>query len=95
MSRSKWKAPFVNVSLFGKDILLGGNPPSYVKKNKDRKSVITNFLVGKNIYVYNGKTFKKIYISREKVGFKLGIFSFTRKYTAKIITKQNVSKKKK
>ena len=39
--------------------------------------------VGKNISIYNGNTFKKILVDRKHVGFKVGEFAFTRKYTKK------------
>jgi ribosomal protein S19 len=44
--------------------------------------------------VHNGKEFKKIFITREKIGFKFGEFSFTKKYTKKIKKSINIKKKK-
>ena len=35
-------------------------------------------LIGKTVLVHNGKEFKKLLITREKIGFKFGEFVFTR-----------------
>jgi ribosomal protein S19 len=63
MSRSKWKGPFFNFCL---------------KKEKfkrkiyvwSRASVVPRKFVGNKVWVHNGRLFKTIFISREKVGFK-------------------------
>lgn len=75
MSRSNWKGNFIHKSLL-------------VKKQKNlkvwcRSSIIPSNLIGFSVLVHNGKEFKKIMISREKVGFRFGDFSFTRKYNHK------------
>jgi ribosomal protein S19 len=57
-----------------------------------RNNLILSTDIGKNFYVYNGKEFKKIFITREKVGFKFGNFCSTRKFSKKI--KTNIKKKK-
>ena len=36
-------------------------------------------MLGQNVLVHNGKEFKRILITREKLGFKYGEFAFTRK----------------
>ena len=41
-------------------------------------SVIPQSLIGFTVNVYNGKTFKKLKITRDKVGFKFGFFVNTR-----------------
>jgi ribosomal protein S19 len=71
MSRSKWKKVFISIKL--------------KKINKEKKiivwsraSVIPEFFINKNVFVYNGKIFKKLLITREKVGFKFGEFIFTK-----------------
>eukprot|EP01038_Epipyxis_sp_PR26KG_P013677 gene13677-18353_t len=57
----------------------------YLKKKKrydkvwTRRSVIPSSLVGKSVSVHYGNGFKKITITREKVGFKFGSFSYTRR----------------
>jgi len=40
-------------------------------------------LIGKNVFIYNGKVFKKVSITREKVGYKFGDFCSTRVYVSK------------
>jgi len=71
MSRSKWKNVFISIKL--------------KKINKEKKiivwsraSVIPESFINKNVFVYNGKIFKKLLITREKVGFKFGEFIFTK-----------------
>jgi ribosomal protein S19 len=44
-----------------------------------KRSTITNNIIGKKIFIYNGKIFKPITITREMVGFKYGAFILTRK----------------
>ena len=88
MSRSIWKGPVV--------------PPRLIKCS-DRKKIliwarnimIPSQLIGSDVYVYNGNEFKRLFISREKVGFKFGEFIFTRKYKKKdkgVKTKSNKKK---
>jgi len=48
-----------------------------------RSSTVPEKLVGEMVFIHNGKDFTKSYITREKVGFKFGEFSFTRKFTKK------------
>jgi small subunit ribosomal protein S19 len=83
MSRSIWKGPFLDKSLLKKLV------PS---KIWCRSSIIPSRLIGKTVLIHNGKTFKRVIIDREKVGFKFGEFSFTRTYTPR--TKSNKNKKK-
>jgi small subunit ribosomal protein S19 len=85
MSRSKWKGPFIQT------FLLKNNKKNYIWS---RNSIITTKFLNKNIFVHNGKEFKKIFITREKIGFKFGEFSFTKKYTKKIKKSINIKKKK-
>jgi small subunit ribosomal protein S19 len=86
MTRALWKGPFIDHNLF---------------KNKNRKSnlklwsrssVIPALLVGETVLVHSGKEFKRVAITREKVGFKFGEFSFTRRYTLKQRTQKIISK---
>jgi small subunit ribosomal protein S19 len=76
MSRSKWKGPFVYTKLF-KDV--------HNKKSKkniktlSRQSEITPRFIGLIFEVYNGKSFSKIEITEDMVGFRLGEFSPTRR----------------
>ena len=74
-TRAKWKGPFLGGSLKN----------SILKKeiSKDfvynRNEVIPKLLVGKTVLIYNGRDLKRVFINREKVGYKFGEFSFTRK----------------
>ena len=86
MSRSKWKGPYIDSNIFKEN-----------KKNRKiwaRSSTIPGFLVGENVLVYNGREFKRILITRDKVGFKFGEFSFTRKFVPKLKSVQGSTKKK-
>ncbi len=78
MGRSSWKGPFISSS-----ILRVNKTKSKNLKIWSRNSIIPEFLLGKTILVHNGKEFKNVVITREKIGFKFGEFSFTRKYSAK------------
>lgn len=84
MSRSIWKGYFISSDFFKRKIK---------KKNLVwlKNSTITGDLKGQIVFVYNGKEFKKLYITGAKIGFKFGQFIFTRKYTQK---KQWKEKKK-
>lgn len=84
MARSKWKGPFVGNSILKNSVLKKG-------KIWCRSSVIPSFLVGEAVHIHNGKEFKRVVITREKVGFKFGDFSLTRKTVSK--AKLNTKKK--
>jgi ribosomal protein S19 len=86
MSRSNWKGPFLDKFLLKKSLINN-------QKVWSRRSVIPYFLIGKNVLVHNGKTFKKILITREKIGFKFGEFCLTRLFTPKAKVTKNVKKK--
>jgi len=83
MSRSKWKNAFID------NLFTYTKIKNSTKKHKiwSRSSVITSQLIGKAVEVYNGKEFKTLFISREKIGFKFGQFISTR-------LKRKVKKKK-
>ena len=86
MTRSKWKYNLIKTSLRQKD---SNQTIKIWKKNE----AIPNFLIGKNILIYNGKIFKKINVTRNKVGYKFGEFITTRKFNKKI-KKITVQKRK-
>jgi len=85
MSRSKWKGLFIEKSI----ISLTKKIQNKKKKLKvySRSSSIPHFLINKFILIYDGKEFRKSYITREKVGYKFGEFSSTRKNFKKEIRK--------
>ncbi len=78
MRRSKWKGNFIDSSIL---------KLAYQNKKQlkiwSRRSVVPSFLIGATVLIYSGKEFKKIKITREKVGFKFGEFCTTRKYKSK------------
>ena len=67
MSRSKWKGNFVDQAVLKMD----ANSKKQLKL-WSRRSVIPSFLIGSTVLIYSGKEFKKVVITREKVGFKFG-----------------------
>ena len=73
MSRSIWKGLYCNIKINKK-----------IVENKkrieiwSRQSSIPHFLLNKTVFVYNGKIFKKLIITREKLGYKFGEFAFTK-----------------
>lgn len=87
MSRSKWKGPFVHSKLIINKI--------NKKKIWYRSSVIPYFLIDSFVFIHNGNSFKKIFITREKVGFKFGEFSQTRKFIKHKKLVKSISKNKK
>jgi ribosomal protein S19 len=87
MSRAKWKGPFMDChTLIKKKIY----PNLWL-----RSSVIPNRLVNTIVSVHNGKEFRRVIITKEKIGFKLGEFSFTRKLQLKAVKTKKSPKKKK
>lgn len=86
MTRSKWKFNLIKTSLRQK---YSNQTIKIWKKNES----ISQFLVGKSVFVYNGKLFKKINITRNRVGYKFGEFINTRKFTKK--QKKIIQKRKK
>lgn len=79
MSRSIWKGLFFTFKVLN------------LKKNKiwSRSSTIPSCLIGKKVLVHNGKNFRQIKITREKVGFKFGEFCFTRAFFRAKIKKKS------
>lgn len=78
MSRSIWKGPFISRKLLNFKLLTN-------KKIKiwDRCSVISSDFIGSYVLVHNGKDFKNLQITREKVGYKFGEFAFTRRKSSR------------
>lgn len=78
MKRSKWKGYYIDQYLISQKF----------KNNKkkiiwSRNSTIPQNLIDQYVYIHNGRIFQKVYINREKVGFKFGDFAITRKFTKK------------
>ena len=83
MSRSKWKGSFINNNLLKKT-----NTLTHISR---RNSIIPSLYLNKFVSIHTGKDFKKIFISKEKIGLKFGTFAYTR--TGKI--KNKITRKKK
>ena len=81
MSRSIWKAPFVDPSLIKKVDKLKNQTNKPPIKTWSRKSTIIPEFVGFSFLIHNGKKFIPIKISEEMVGHKLGEFSPTRQFS--------------
>ena len=73
LSRSAWKGPYIHASVF--------TPPegNKIPKIMSRNSVIPYSYIDRNVLIHNGKTFIKVLVTRERVGFKFGDFVPTRK----------------
>jgi len=90
MARSIWKGVFLEKAFIKK--ILNKQKINFVWS---RQSVIPAYLIGITILVHNGRFFKKLLVTREKVGFKFGAFIITRtkpKFqlkTKKILKKKN------
>lgn len=83
MSRSVWKRSFIDSYIYSNNFIVKSNFRIW-----SRRSTIPHFLLGKIAFIYNGKIFKKIVITREKIGYKFGDFSFTRNLSNKQIKKK-------
>lgn len=83
MSRSKWKDNYIQPYLLKKKFLNSKSIHIW-----SRRSCIPFSYINKEVFIHNGKSFKKINVTREKVGFKFGEFAFTK-------TKPKAYKKKK
>lgn len=78
MSRAIWKGPFIDKFLLNESFL------NKTPKIWSRRSIILSNLIGKAVLIHNGNTFKRILITREKVGFKFGEFCSTRTFIPKV-----------
>lgn len=93
MTRSIWKGPFMDALLFKSKFSTNLTSLNATNKIWSRSSTIPSFLLGQTVLVHNGKEFKTVVVTREKVGFKFGTFVLTRTFTNKY--KNLKSKKKK
>ena len=85
MTRAKWKGPYIDWHTLSRKKI---NPKLWT-----RSSIIPSILLNTNVSIYNGREFKRVTITKSKIGFKFGEFSFTRKFTIKKKTKIVKSKK--
>jgi len=77
MGRSLKKGPFVDQKLLKKVEVQDKTDPRPIKTWARNCTIIPEF-VSKTFLVHNGKDFKKVFVTENMVGHKLGEFSFTR-----------------
>lgn len=77
MSRAKWKGPFVDLCMITLD------KKRYFPNVWSRSSVIPRRLANTVLSVYNGKNFIRVPLTKQKIGYKLGEYSYTRKQRKK------------
>lgn len=80
MSRSLKKGPFVDHSVIKKMARVKPGDKTVIKTHS-RSSSITPEMVGYTFGVHNGKSFVEVFVTEDMVGYKLGDFSLTRKFT--------------
>ena len=94
MSRSVWKGPYFDITLYKKvKKSKEENSKSPIKTWSRRSTIIPDF-VGVTLSVYNGKSFIPIFVTEDMVGHKLGEFSPTRVFKGHSGDKKAVQGKK-
>lgn len=78
MARSTKKPVFIAHSLLRK--LQKSEQTNAPIKTYSRRSTIISLMLGKTIFVHNGKVFLPVHISEDKIGHKLGEFALTRTF---------------
>lgn len=84
MTRSIWKGPFVDSTVFHK-------PFTAYTRIWSRRSMVLPQFVDKKVRIHNGKGFVSLHITEDMIGHKFGEFAMTRK---RAIHKKKVKKKK-
>ncbi len=77
MSRSLKKGPFVDPKLLQKVMKQGKGADRPIRTWARACTIVPEF-IGKTFEVHNGKDFKKVFVTENMVGHKLGEFSMTR-----------------
>lgn len=80
MSRSLKKGPYVDERLIKKIKNLKPGEKTVIK-TWSRDSTVTPEMVGFTFGVHNGRNFVEVFITEDMVGYKLGDFALTRKFT--------------
>ena len=88
MSRSSKKGPFVAEHLVKKVNELNARRAKNSIKTWSRSSTIVPDFVGHTFEVHNGKEFKRVFVTEDMVGHKLGEFSFTRTFKGHTMVKK-------
>lgn len=98
MTRSLWKGPFIDYSLFSLAGTLEKQPFSNQKKEKiskqkiqvwSRRSLIIPEFLNKKFEIHNGKSFISLQVTEDMIGHKFGEFASTRKKTLHKKVKKN------
>ncbi|MGN6368140.1 MAG: 30S ribosomal protein S19 [Phycisphaerae bacterium] len=93
MSRSTKKGPFVAEHLLQKVNELNARRAKTPVKTWSRSSTIIPDFVGHTFEVHNGKEFKRVFVTEDMVGHKLGEFSFTRTFKGHTAVKKEEAAK--
>lgn len=90
MSRSVWKGPFQEKNNFKLCT-------KYKKKLQiwSRASVISFAFIKRVAFIHTGRNFKKLFITRDHIGYKFGEFTATRAFQKKAEKRKNKQKQKK
>ena len=93
MSRSTKKGPFVAEYILRKVNELNAKRTKANIKTWSRATTIIPDFVGHTFEVHNGKEFKRVFVTEDMVGHKLGEFSFTRSFKGHtMVKKEEVAK---
>lgn len=81
LARSKWKNKFFSKSIWSSifNIYFLKFTKKFKKILYSRSSSIPKCFNNSKIYIHKGKSFNKIVINNNNVGYKFGEFSYTRK----------------
>ena len=79
MGRSLKKGPYVDPKLYKKVTSMSADDSTPIKTWSRACTIIPEF-VSKTFLVHNGKDFKKVFVTENMVGHKLGEFSPTRNF---------------
>ena len=90
MGRSLKKGPYVDVKLLKKVMKQRDEGTSEPIKTWARASTIIPEFVNYTFMVHNGKDFRKVYVTENMVGHKLGEFAPTRVFRAHAGSKKKV-----
>ncbi len=82
MSRSLKKGPYVDLKLLKKVMRQKEESSTDGIKTWARACTVIPEFVNHTFMVHNGKDFKKVYVTENMVGHKLGEFSLTRTFRA-------------
>ena len=77
MGRSLKKGPYIDAKLVKKVVDMPAGDHSTIKTWSRAYTIIPEF-IGKTFMVHNGKDFRKVFVTENMVGHKLGEFSPTR-----------------